>query len=365
MNDTIADLRALLEEDPSSREFYKLGEALRRDGELDEAAEVLRGGLNHHPRYVAAWVALARLELERGNLDQVEAAAAQALDVDSENAVAARLIGEAASRRGDWKRALSAWRLALALTPGDTELNERVEEAEEQLASDVPEQPPFDTEQPPGDEIYADEEESQVPTALPELPELPREVFAFEDAGDPFTVTPRGDTDVWKTGEDVFSFGAETMAEEPAPSGGPFGPAEPERVEAEAAAVVLPEDQVAEDFEPVVAAEEASEPVGVEPAPSEVEPRSDVDTPPAGMPLPTVTLAKLALDQGDLDLARRTLEQVVTLRGPSEETRELEGLLEAAARGGGGDTKTSRKIARLQGWMRAVRLAAESQRHGV
>lgn len=356
MDEHINQLRERLRQDPSSREFYKLGEALRRDGELDEAADVLRKGLAHHPRYVAAWVALARLELERGNLAEVEGAAAQALEVDSENAVAARLIGEAANRSGDWKRALSAWRLALALTPGDSELHERVEEAELELASQAAEAPSV--------EIPSGEEASPRATAPPELPELPREVFAFEDLEDPFTVTPRGDTDVWTTGEDVFTFEADVMADEAAPPAGPFGPPEPVESEAEAAAVVLPEHEVREDIEPAGTVE-VSEAEDDGAAPSDVEEPQDVDTPPAGMPLPTVTLAKLALDQGDLDLARRTLEQVVTLRGPSEETRELEGLLEAGARQGGVDTKTGRKIARLQGWMRAVRLAAESQRHGV
>jgi len=171
---------------------------------------------------------------------------------------------------------------------------------------------------------------------------------------------------VWKTGEDVFTFEAEPVAEATVPFAGPFGPTESVEVggEIEPAAVVLPGGEDVEQLE-FEGATEVPEAEGVEAVPPEVEEPPDVDTPPAGMPLPTVTLARLALDQGDLELARRTLEQVVTLRGHSEETRELEGLLETTSRQSGADTRTSRKIARLQGWMRAVRLAAESQRHGI
>ncbi len=345
MNDTIADLRSLLEEDPSSREFYKLGEALRRTGELDEAAEVLRAGLDHHPRYVAAWVALARLELDRSNLDDVETAARQALDVDSENAVAARLIGEAASRRGDWKAALSAWRLALDLTPGDTELNERLEEAEGRLASGA-----FES---PSDKVFGGDQET-APDALP--PELPREVFSFEDAAEPFTVTRRGDTGVWENPEDVFRFGMEDARE--------WDESSDESLGSESVALEPDVESAGPDASEGLVLD-APEAFGAESVPSQVEPQLRPETPPSGLPLPTVTLAKLAVDQGDLELARRTLEQVVRFRGESEETRELERLLEAAARHGGAGTKTSRKMARLQGWMKAVRLAAESQRHGV
>ena len=62
----IADLQRDLAANPGSRQFYQLGELLRRDGHAAEAAEVLRSGLGHHPRYVAAWVSLGRACIEAG-----------------------------------------------------------------------------------------------------------------------------------------------------------------------------------------------------------------------------------------------------------------------------------------------------------
>lgn len=376
MDERIDQLREKLREDPSSREFFRLGEALRREGELEEAARVLAEGLGHHPRYVAAWVALGRVELERGRFEAAETACARALDVDPENAVAARLIGEAASRRGDWKRALAAWRLALALIPGDGELEERLARAEEALAAPGPEA----ASTPPREEPVPGE--TPVPPAVA-APELPREVFALEDA-DPFAVEPRGDTGVWETGEDVFGV-EEALEPEPETAGGPFGewpepaaeaemeppqaPAPPEPVAAVAEPEPEPEPVAASEPEAEAVPEPTVEPepvsaAGTEPVPVSA-PSAEAETPPAGVPLPTVTLARLALQQGDRELARQTLEQVVALRGETEETRELAREIEAAGERASGAALSRRKIERLQGWMRAVRLAAESHGHGV
>ncbi len=379
MDEHVDRLRKRLREDPSSREFFRLGEALRRAGELGEAARVLAEGLGHHPRYVAAWVALGRVELERGRFEEAETACARALDVDPENAVAARLIGEAASRRGDWKRALAAWRLALALTPGDGELEERLARAEAALAS--PEPTPPQEEGPPEEPAEPPFAEELAPPVAP-APELPREVFALEDA-DPFAVEPRGDTGVWDTGEDVFSV-EETMAPAAEPAGEPFaqglGLAAGAKVELPPA-VTEPEPVVTADApEPEAvpgpeavsvsgAVPEAIPPAQGEPAPEapvgEPAPPAEAETPPSGVPLPTVTLARLALEQGDRDLARQTLEQLVALRGESDETRELAREIEVAGERASTAALSRRKIERLQGWLRAVRLAAESHGHGV
>ena len=96
MDYRLEQLRFELREDPSSRIFFKLGEFLRKEGELDEAIEVLRTGIKQHPRYVAAWVSLGRAQLDNGDADGAREALDRALQLDPENAVAARAMGEAA-----------------------------------------------------------------------------------------------------------------------------------------------------------------------------------------------------------------------------------------------------------------------------
>jgi len=419
MNDTIERLRRVLAEDPDSRRFVALGRALAEAGALDEAVRVLEEGLRRHPRLAEGWVVLAGVELERGELRAVETACARALDVDSENAEAARLIARAASRKGDWRRALSAWRLTLALAPGDAEAGEGIAEAERNLAG---------PDEAPGDMEPVQDASPTVGTAAGvgagRRAALPREVVTVTAGEDPFRTAPRGDTGVWSTGEDVFAVEGPTAPEPVGEPGGPFGApgphdAFPEPLEVEVPSSIEPEEPpvVAEAAEAGEAAPEAAEP-GIDealeapgepvetaaPWPTEeppgevppVEPEAagapaaedgmaspegeaaggeetgpEGETPlppseaPEGMPLPTVTLARLALEQGDPELARRTLEQVVALRGESEETTALADRIRAAEAGHGAAVLAARKIERLQGWMRAVRLAAESRDHGV
>jgi len=74
------------------------------------------------------------------------------------------------------------------------------------------------------------------------------------------------------------------------------------------------------------------------------------------LPLPTMTLARLAVDQGDLALAERTLDSLLE-RDPEHAgalaLRDELRALRARPRG------SAARIAALQGWLDAIRLAAE------
>ncbi len=127
MDYRLEQLRFELREDPSSRVFFKLGEHLRREGELDEAIEVLRAGLlGHHPRYIAAWVSLGRALLAAGDGAEAATALDRALELDPGNAVAARAAGEAAIVNQEWVKAVKALKRSRGLTPQDDALDERI-----------------------------------------------------------------------------------------------------------------------------------------------------------------------------------------------------------------------------------------------
>jgi tetratricopeptide (TPR) repeat protein len=67
------DVRRLSEElarDPSSLAFIPLGEALRRQGQLDMALKVALRGLEKHPHHADAHDLLARISVERGELER-------------------------------------------------------------------------------------------------------------------------------------------------------------------------------------------------------------------------------------------------------------------------------------------------------
>ncbi len=56
---------ALFEENPKSRIFFVLAETYRRMGMVEEAMSVLKQGLKHHTRYLAAYVSLAHCHYEK------------------------------------------------------------------------------------------------------------------------------------------------------------------------------------------------------------------------------------------------------------------------------------------------------------
>ena len=130
----IAGLQREIAANPASRQFYQLGELLRRDGRWAEAADVLNAGLAHHPRYVAAWVALGRACLEGGKGSDAVRGLEEAIALDPQNPVAWRLVGEARLALGDRAAALDAMRRCLELVPGDDVL----ESAVEALAAEAP-----------------------------------------------------------------------------------------------------------------------------------------------------------------------------------------------------------------------------------
>ncbi len=415
MNEFIDDLQSQLDEDPSSRIFYKLGELFRRQGRPEKAVEVLRQGLEHHPRYVAAWVALGRAQSAQRQHEDAELSFARALELDPENGVAARLLGETAMARQDWVRAIKGLKLARALSPGDTELDDLVAEVEARLAEEgqleeKPEEPA--TTGPPGPDTSVDEEvfdvgdgpapadadadaDTQDPFAITQEdlpapgPPPPREPVSLAGGDeDPFSLAAPGDSGVWSFGDDVFAVEAPTAADEPDEERGVFAPAgdEPEEapvfdqveegpeLEAEVAPVepFAAEDEIPteEPVEPELAAGPAAETAATEEVEDEEARDQETDdaaayseTVPGELPLPTLTLARLAVDQGDLDLAEKTLRSLLA-RDPSnaQAAELLRDVLDQGPRTMPLDAATRLKAAKagaLRGWLEEIRLAAE------
>ncbi len=334
MDYRIEQLRYQLREDPSSRVFYSLAEALRRQGEAGEAANLLRRGLEVHPRYVAAWVALGRTLRVLDDADGAGEAFARALELDRSNLVAARAAGELAADRNDWAGAIEAYRLVEKVLPDDPDITGRIAAAESRMAEEAAER-----------------------EVLPVTP--PAEVVRLAD-GDPFAVEAGDEVQVGGP-DDVF--GETIEVAEPIIEESPEPPA-----------VLEPESWTDLDQEVSAGADrESEEPTGVEPIipatlvafdrPSgdlEDEPE-DESVHPEDVPLPTLTLARLAVQQGDHDLAEATLQSLVEQDPSNSEAVKFLDSLHSRARGDGGDT-TSAKVAALRGWLDTIRLASERQR---
>lgn len=135
-NSRITDLKARLEGDPGSRVFYQLGEELRKSKRLDEAETVLRQGLEAHSGYLSAWISLGRVLKEMSRPDEAIEVLNRAFELDRQNVVVARLLGEAYADTGEHVEAIKKYKLVAALHPADEEIQERIQQIEVILRSE-------------------------------------------------------------------------------------------------------------------------------------------------------------------------------------------------------------------------------------
>ncbi|HSG47909.1 MAG TPA: tetratricopeptide repeat protein, partial [Longimicrobiales bacterium] len=99
----IQELRLLVgsARDPDGRVFAQLGDALRRAGELDEALDVLREGVDDHPHFTPGHVALGWAAQSSGDLDSALATFRKALALDPENPFSLFGAGVLLAARGE------------------------------------------------------------------------------------------------------------------------------------------------------------------------------------------------------------------------------------------------------------------------
>jgi cytochrome c-type biogenesis protein CcmH/NrfG len=396
----IVELQRELAANPGSRQFYQLGELLRRDGRGAEAAEALRSGLAHHPRYVAAWVALGRACVDAGQATEAVHSLEQALALDPQNPVAWRLLGEAHLALGERPAALEAMKHSLELVPGDEVLQSAVDAIAAELASPAPPEEPHAAE--PAEaapiepaEVFAQAEEVEEAAPEPQLPaEAPEELVwepeaapAAPDVALPVEVeapAPSADTHRLtvpivpavspepppppavpvvppavgqETAEDLFGEPPAGVEVAPEP---PLAPA-PE-VPAEVPATDAPATTSTGEAELFTAPETEEAPVllkKVLQAPTP-EPRLDAS---AAQPPASLTLARLYVQQQALDEAVRVLERLLEREPAHTEARDLLALVrdmqEPLPSAPPRLSRRERRIAALQRWLASLTLGRE------
>ena len=183
----IHELRALFwsERDPDGRVFAPLADAYRRQGDLVQALELLRDGLDRHSDFAPALVVAGWVRRDRGETDAAVAAFEAALELDEENAEALRGIGELAAARGDRPTALESFQRLVELEPDDLEIVARLREIEEEEEAT----PQFEVqvESVPSDELPSVALPEPPPTQLPVTAE-PAALRSEDDEG-PLTRT--------------------------------------------------------------------------------------------------------------------------------------------------------------------------------
>lgn len=122
MTDDVHTLTAELAANPASLVFLRLGEALRRRGQLDAALTVALGGIQRHYHLADGHDLAARIRSDRGEGDAAFDAWTEVLRLSPGHLGALRGLAFLAFRAGDMDRAERHLEAAVGLAPTDPAL---------------------------------------------------------------------------------------------------------------------------------------------------------------------------------------------------------------------------------------------------
>jgi len=118
----IEDLEKRLSADPNSKIFVQLAEEYRKAGLPEDAIATCRDGLEKHPNYFSARVALGRALLEINALEEARAEFEKVLKADPAHRNALYNRGIALLQMGRGRDAIAAWEELLKRYPADPQL---------------------------------------------------------------------------------------------------------------------------------------------------------------------------------------------------------------------------------------------------
>ncbi len=126
----IAHFEDRLRHDPQSRAFLPLADLYRRRGQLAHARDLLQEGLQRHPGFVTARVALALVLTEMEAHDPARDAMNDVLEADPDNLLALRLLLADARRRQDSAVARELAERLIRLAPDDRHARALLQQAD-------------------------------------------------------------------------------------------------------------------------------------------------------------------------------------------------------------------------------------------
>jgi pentatricopeptide repeat protein len=132
----IAELKKKLYENPDSLVFAPLADAFRRQGNLKEALEVCKRGLQKHSSYTLAQVVLGRILREQGKIDEAAEEFKTVLEIDPDNLLAHNLLGSIYFEKKDYQAAIEEYQKVLTLNPDDEEAQKELKTAIEKAAGE-------------------------------------------------------------------------------------------------------------------------------------------------------------------------------------------------------------------------------------
>jgi len=132
----ILELKKKLEENSDSLIFVALADAYRKQGNLTEAFNICRKGLEKHPSYTSARVVLGRINHAQGKIEDAASDFKKVLEIDPENLMAHALLGSLYMEQNDYQTAIEEYQKVLTLNPDDEEAQASLKSAIEKAAGE-------------------------------------------------------------------------------------------------------------------------------------------------------------------------------------------------------------------------------------
>jgi tetratricopeptide (TPR) repeat protein len=126
----IEKLRMRVEKDPNSRLFLPLAEEYRKTGMPDEAISVILSGLERQPGYTSARVALGRIYMEKGMIEEARDEFEKVVSAIPDNLFSHKKLAEIYRERGETLKATGEYRKVMQLNPLDEDAKMSLEEIE-------------------------------------------------------------------------------------------------------------------------------------------------------------------------------------------------------------------------------------------
>jgi tetratricopeptide (TPR) repeat protein len=130
MNDDLQNLIERYRRGNDSRLFAPLADAYRKSGEVDKAIEILEKGLEKHPQYASAHVILAKCYYDKGATERAKAEFRRVLELDGENMVALKFLGDILLAEDARRDAAECYRAVLAIDPTNEEVARALKDLE-------------------------------------------------------------------------------------------------------------------------------------------------------------------------------------------------------------------------------------------
>ncbi|UCF06205.1 MAG: tetratricopeptide repeat protein [bacterium] len=132
INEELQSLIERFEGAPDSRLFAPLADAYRKKGDIDRAIEICERGIERYPEYASARVILGKCFYDKGATERAKSEFVRVLELDSENMVALKFVGEILLAEDDRREAATYFRKLLSIDP----LNEDAKRILKELESE-------------------------------------------------------------------------------------------------------------------------------------------------------------------------------------------------------------------------------------